>query len=62
MWDWEYEEISREKLNTFIKRIHENPISFLKTSGITLLQKGKEGQVEPVSESHRSPYNPIELE
>ncbi|MDD3701909.1 MAG: GLPGLI family protein [Bacteroidales bacterium] len=62
MWDWEYEEISRKKLNAFIKRIHENPISYLKTSGITLLQKGKEGQVEPVSESHKSPYNPIELE
>jgi GLPGLI family protein len=62
MWDWEYETITREKLNTFLKRIHENPIGYLKTTGISVLQKGENRKVEPASESLKSPYNPIELE
>lgn len=62
MWDWKYETITREKLNIFLKRIHENPIGYLKTSGISVMQKGGNRKIEPVSESIRSPYNPIELE
>lgn len=62
MWDLEYEEISRKKLNAFLKRIHENPIGYLKISGISVMQKGENHRVEPVSESLKSPYNPIELE
>ncbi len=62
MWTWKYNSTTREKLNAFLKRIHENPIDFLNSSGTPIMQVGKNDMIEPVSKNFKCAFNPIELE
>lgn len=62
IWDWKYHTTTRDKLNTLLKRIHENPVDFLNSSGISIMQVGKNHKLEPLSKNYRCSFNPIELE
>lgn len=62
MWSWKYESTTREKLNAFLKRIHENPVDFFNASGTPVMQVTKNDKIEPVSKSLKCAFNPIELE
>jgi GLPGLI family protein len=62
MWSWKYESTTREKLNTFLKRIHENPVDFFNASETPVMQVTKNDKIEPVNKSFKCAFNPIELE
>jgi len=59
IWDWDYENITRENLCAFLKKAYENPMDYMKTigSGIVFV-----GQSEAESKKISYPFNPIELE
>lgn len=59
IWEWDYENITREKLSAFLKKAYENPMDYMKTigSGIVFV-----GQSEEESKKISYPFNPIELE
>lgn len=59
MWDWEYENTSREKLNAFLKQAHQNPMDYMKIIGSEIVFVGKS---ETESKKMSYPFNPIELE
>lgn len=56
VWDWKYENTTREKLNAFIKRAYESPLDYMKASGqkVNFIGMG--------STNASIPFNPIELE
>jgi GLPGLI family protein len=62
MWTWKYDPTTREKLNAFLKRIHDNPIDFFSASGTPVMVVGKNNKIEPVSKRFKCAFNPIELE
>lgn len=59
MWDWKYENTSREKLNAFLKKSYQNPADYMKSSGSGVVFVGKS---EAESKNISFPFNPIELE
>ena len=58
-WKWNTQKTNREKLNSMIKRMYQQPADFAKSLGTKLHYPGKnENEVRKIS----YPYNPIELE
>ncbi|WP_307984277.1 GLPGLI family protein [uncultured Bacteroides sp.] len=58
-WEWDTQKTNREKLNSMIKRMHQQPADFAVSIGTKLRYPGKsEAEVKKIS----YPYNPIELE
>lgn len=59
VWDWEYENTTREKLSAFLKKAYENPMDYMKIIGSGIVFVGKS---EAESKKISYPFNPIELE
>lgn len=58
-WKWDTQKTNREKLNSMIKRMYQQPADFAISIGTKLRYPGKsETEVKKIS----YPYNPIELE
>ncbi len=62
MWRWKHQSTTRDELNTFLRRIHENPVDFLNASGTPIMRVGKNDKIEPVSKNFKCAFNPVELE
>lgn len=60
-WNWMTQETSREKLNSLIKRFHEQPASVAESLGIKISFRDNSGN-DKSKKSVSYPYNPIELE
>ncbi len=59
MWDWEYENTTREKLNAFLIKAYQSPVDYMKILGSRIRFVGK---TEAESKKISFPFNPIELE
>lgn len=58
-WKWDTQKANREKLNSMIKRMYQQPANFAISIGTKIRYLGKsENEVKKIS----YPYNPIELE
>ncbi len=58
-WDWDYENTTRDKLYSFLKKAHENPVDYMKALGSEIIII-YESETAPKKSSF--PFNPIELE
>ena len=59
--NWSYTETTRQKLNDFLVRKHENPTEYYNSRGVVSMTKIN-GRFVETSKSFSLPYNPIELE
>lgn len=60
-WNWETQKTSREKLNSLVKRAHQNPADVAESMGIKIRVRENSG-TDTNKKSLSYPYNPIELE